>query len=206
MSWSIADMEREAAALVPRSTDSPAVVSEAAQSQVNGNGKRSFSGGGQSADPARSTRQNSSASGSVASSTSPSGVAVVTPLPAVQGAGSSSDAAAAPSALPSSSNGSFDPVAAGLVPDNLLFGQFGAFGVESLRLIDQMKLDELRKFAVVLGFFPDSSSLTGVCAAQLRALVLNATGAADGFDFDSSSRSYSFDGLVRQRPHFREPA
>ena len=65
MQWSIEDMEREAAALVPTSTDPSVIISDDSQSQVTGIRKRPLSGGGQSSDPPRSTRQSASAGGVV---------------------------------------------------------------------------------------------------------------------------------------------
>jgi hypothetical protein len=103
----------------------------------------------------------------------------------------------------------FDPVSAGVIPSNLLFGPYGCLGDAALKEITTLPRDSLSELAVELNLFPDVASIPSnqvVSVPALRHLISAATGKAASYEVDDN-KSFSFpDGVELEKPHFRQPA
>ena len=134
---------------------------------------------------------------------------VTTPPPAAGGDGQSQAPMTATSASSSSPPvvGEYDPVAAGVIPSNLLFGHFGVLGHDALEAVGKMTRPKLIDLAVTLGLYPDVDAIpTKLAVPTLRQIILTTTGSAAKFEYDAGSHDLSFpDGVTLERPVFREP-
>ena len=73
----------------------------------------------------------------------------------------------------------FDPVTAGTIPSNLLFGPFGCLGDAALKDLDSLTRTRLTDLAITLKSFPNDNSIsTKLTVPALRHLISATTGTA----------------------------
>ena len=99
----------------------------------------------------------------------------------------------------------YDPVAAGAIPHNMIFGHYGTL---STNLLMSVKHEGLMDLAVVLNIFPDVGSIPAkLSAPSLRHLIASATGTVGDWTFDDTYKVFNFSGGVTvEQPLFHRPA
>ena len=143
-----------------------------------------------------------STSPEVSSTPTPNGGDVQIQQPESAGA-----APAISSAVTAQTAAAFDPVAAGSIASNLIFGPFGCLGEAALEDMIKLPRDRLAELAVALQIFPDVDSTIKVKMPALRHLVSASTGKVDTYAVDPDTKSFSFpDGIELEGPLFLQPA